>query len=390
MLIYDLFKEINDFYGNDIGDFLLISMANRLKSLLSKSGYNAYKLQADEYAVFMDKVTTNEEIDVFVENLWTGISERAFYYGGNQILITVAIGVSIGRSEENIHLKNKPAVKKWENITVHADMALKKAKKTQIHHIIYNESLEISKEYENNINWTRKLREAIKQDRIVPYFQPIVNNLNGRIEKQECLVRLIDNGGDIISPIKFLDVAKKSRFYHEITRIVVEKSLKVFQNQDFEFSINLSVIDILDEKTKAFIYQMLTEHKDISRNIVFEILESEGIQNYREVKEFINIVKGFGCKIAIDDFGSGYSNFIHIMKLNVDYIKIDSSIIENIDTDQYSQIIAKNITNVAKELGLKTIAEYVHSREVFEKILEIQVDYSQGYYFGKPSVELIK
>ncbi|HOV15378.1 MAG TPA: EAL domain-containing protein, partial [Spirochaetota bacterium] len=105
---------------------------------------------------------------------------------------------------------------------------------------------------------------------------------------------------------------------------------------------------------------------------------------YDKIKDFISFAKFLGCKIAIDDFGSGYSNFSHVLRLNVDYIKIDSSMIKNIDKDENSQIITRTIVNFAKELGLKTISEYVHNEDVFNMVYDLGVDYSQGYYFGEP------
>jgi c-di-GMP phosphodiesterase len=129
---------------------------------------------------------------------------------------------------------------------------------------------------------------------------------------------------------------------------------------------------------------MLEINKKIAHRVIFEILESEGVKNFDIMAEFIKNVKAMGCTIAIDDFGSGYSNFDYIIKLNVDYIKIDSSIIKNLDTDGNSMIIAKMIVNAAKELGILTIAEFVHSKSVYEKCLELGIDYSQGYFFSEP------
>ena len=113
-------------------------------------------------------------------------------------------------------------------------------------------------------------------------------------------------------------------------------------------------------------------------------MESEGIENYDEVKNLIKKVKEFDCKIAIDDFGSGYSNFTHILNLNVDYIKIDASIIRTIHTDKNSAHIAKLIVDFAKKMGIKTIAEFVYSEEVFRKVQSLDIDYSQGFYFSEP------
>jgi EAL domain-containing protein (putative c-di-GMP-specific phosphodiesterase class I) len=303
---------------------------------------------------------------------------------GHEINVRVTFGIA--RSDDI--LTEVMTEGKWRQIATNADMALKRAKRLQKNYIVYDESMEITKEYENNILWKQKLKDAIQNSRIVPFFQPIVNNLNCKIEKYETLVRLIDKQGSIIHPQHFLDLAKKSHLYDNITKAMILKSFDVFKSLNYEFSINLTVNDILDEDINLFIKNELEKNRSLSNRVVFEILESEGIENYKEVMTFIEEVKDLGCKIAIDDFGSGYSNFEHIMRLDVNYIKIDSSLIKNLPYDRNSQIITKTIVNFARELDLKTISEYVHSREVFEKGVELGIDYSQGYYFGEPRESL--
>ena len=122
----------------------------------------------------------------------------------------------------------------------------------------------------------------------------------------------------------------------------------------------------------------------MGNRIIFEIIESEGIENFEQVLEFINDTKQYGAKIAIDDFGTGYSNFEYLMKLKVDYIKIDGSMIKSIDTDKNSQMVTQTIVEFAKKMKIQTIAEFVCSKNVFDKVTELNVDYAQGYYFGEP------
>ena len=122
--------------------------------------------------------------------------------------------------------------------------------------------------------------------------------------------------------------------------------------------------------------------------IIFEILESEGIENYEEVSSFIDEMKSLGCKIAIDDFGSGYSNFEHLLKLNINYIKIDGSLIKNIDTDKYAQIVIETIVDFASKLNITTIAEYVHNESVHEKVKKLNIHRSQGFYLAEPQEEI--
>jgi len=194
---------------------------------------------------------------------------------------------------------------------------------------------------------------------------------------------MIDGSGNSIAPQYFLDISKKNKLYPRITKKILDMSFEVFADKEYEFSINICVEDMLDSLTSSYIYSKLRDYKDRIK-VTFEILESERIEEYGEVKEFIKNIKELGGKISIDDFGSGYSNFEHILRLNVDYIKIDASMIKHIDTDRNSQIIVDTIVGFAKKLDIKTIAEFVHSKSIFEKVRELGVDMSQGYYFSAP------
>jgi len=164
---------------------------------------------------------------------------------------------------------------------------------------------------------------------------------------------------------------------------MLSKSFEAFKNTDNEFSVNITIEDILNNNIKEYIIMMLEKY-NIGSRVVFEIVESESIENFKEVLYFIKNIKSYGCKIAIDDFGTGYSNFEYLVKLEADYIKIDGSLIKEIDTNITSQIVVKNIVNFAKDLKMKTIAEFVENEFIFKKVKELGVDYSQGYYFSEP------
>ena len=218
---------------------------------------------------------------------------------------------------------------------------------------------------------------------LIPYYQPIVNNKTGEWEKYESLVRMIDEDGKVITPYFFLEIAKLTKYYETLTKTVIKKSFDTFKNSAKEFSINLTIKDIMNLDMQAYIYKTLQEY-NIGKQVVFEIVESEGIEEYETVIEFINNVKKQGCKIAIDDFGTGYSNFNYLLKLQADYIKLDASLIKNIETDVNARILVKTIVGFAKELDILTIAEYVENNRVYEIVKEIGIDYSQGYFFSEP------
>jgi len=367
----DRFKEVNDFYGHTIADKILILIANKFKSVCTNNMSTIYKLPSDEYAIFTSMDIKEEEFFNHMKNILKEIMETKFKVDDNNIFISMSCGIA---SNTN-------------SIMVKADMALQSAKSKKEHIIAFDDSLDMSKKINENIEGVAILKEAIEDNNIIPYYQPIFNIHTKKIEKYECLARITQKNGFIIAPFKFLEIAVKSKLYPHITKNILLKSFEFFKDKDYEFSINLSIEDIINKNTSQFILDNLKEFPNPSR-VVFEILETEKIENYDELKEFINLVKEFGCQIAIDDFGSGYSNFAHILELNIDYLKIDSSLVKYVSTDENSKKITQTIINFAKELNMKTIAEFVEDKESLDLLEKMGVDYIQGYYIGKPQDRL--
>lgn len=366
----DDFNQINDFYGSKIGDMVLIEVAKKIERFIDNR-YALYRLGGDEYALIKEDTRDIEAFEKTLAHLLQKLEERFTVDGGQEISLNLTAGAAVG----------------CEDILIKSNVALKNARKTKKDHLFYDESMFAAEEYENNIRWTHILKEAIHDKRLTTFFQPIVNNKTGKIEKYETLIRLIDEEGSVISPYFFLDIAKRSKLYAHITRTVIDNAFAALEGNRYDFSINLSVNDILDKETAEYIMHKVADSDNASR-IVFELLESEGIENYADVGNFINHVKKYGCKIAVDDFGTGYSNFEYLLEMKVDYIKIDAAMIKNIDRIKNSELVTETIVDFAKKLGIKTIAEFVHSKEVHEKVKTIGVDYSQGYYFGKPESAL--
>lgn len=392
----DRFREINDFYGHEIGDEILKEIASRLLQVKVNFNITIYHLQADEFVLLLkhDSAEENksqtsfycEHADNLYDEVRSVVGAFAFFVINDKVFICNESEININATVGAAKVTNSIRISALYN----ADMALKKAKQMRKHYLLYDENMEIANEYENNIKWTFILKEAISNDRIVPFFQPIVNNKTGDIEKYECLCRLINSNNDIISPYYFLEIAKKIRLYPNITRRILTKSFEKFSDLPYDFSINVSVFDIQNEETRQCIRSILLSNQETAKRAVFELLESDEIQNYDMIKAFIEEVKSYGCKVAIDDFGSGYSNFDHVMSLDVDVLKLDASMIKNLDTDKSSQIITKTIVNFTKELNIKTVSEFVHTPEVFKKVQEYGIDYSQGYLFGEPTADICK
>ncbi len=332
---------------------------------------NYLDFNADEFGMLFYKNFDLEFFDKFTKILIEDASHARFDLdnGKSNIFLNCTIGISHGD----------------HSLLINTDIALKLAKKRKKDYLVYDPSMQLEHEYEQNLKWTKRIKDAIKNDKIISLFQPIVDCKTQEIVKYESLMRMIDDNGEYISPAFFLDLAKKNKLYHQLTKIVINKTFNLFEKLPYMVSINLSVDDILDNEIVSLIKTRLF-NSNIGERVVFEIIESEGIENFEKVVEFIDEVKKFGCKISIDDFGTGYSNFEYLMKLKVDYIKIDASMIKNIDSNKESLMIIETIVDFAKKLNIKTIGEFVYSKSVFDKVVEVGVDYAQGYYFGEPTL----
>ncbi len=368
----DGFKEINDFYGIDIGDFVLIEFGKIIASNLPSKSAKLYKMSGDEYVILDSMHLSRMELIKQLNLLSHSINRQTILSNGYEIDINTTMGVALDT----------------QDLLISADVALHEAKNSKLCFAIYDKSFETLKEYKNNLLWSKKIKKAIENNKIVPYFQPIVDNQTHQIVKYESLVRLIGSNNQIIAPYLFLDIAKKSRIYESISKIMIEQTFKYFVNKEMDFSINISINDIENFETHQFIFEQLKTY-DLGSRVTFEILESEGITNYGIVASFIAKVKQYGAKIAIDDFGTGYSNFSHIINLHVDFIKIDGSLINTMLYDENLRVVVETIVTFAKKLGIKTVAEFVDSKELYEYVASIGIDYSQGFYISKPKPDII-
>ncbi|MDD5159938.1 MAG: EAL domain-containing protein [Sulfuricurvum sp.] len=359
----DDFKEINDFFGIEIGDNIL----NQLGQWFFKMNFLPYRISGDEFAVLLYEDIIWNDLRNRIIALMSLLEEHVFYVDDEAINIHMTVGAALGNYK----------------LLTRADIALNRAKKDKVAIALYDEDENIEETYRSNIKMSAAIRSALSKRRIICHYQPIIDLNSGKIDKYETLVRMIDEEGIVISPSVFLTIAKKTKLYPQITIEVVNQACALFSTRNEEFSINLSDSDIRDPYIVKEIINTITRTGTASQ-IVFEILESEGIENYEEVVQFINTVKLLGAKIAIDDFGTGYSNFENILKLNVDYIKIDGSLIQGITENSRHHIVVETIVNFAHKIGAKTIAEFVSSKAIYEAVKELGVDYSQGYFTGKP------
>jgi EAL domain-containing protein (putative c-di-GMP-specific phosphodiesterase class I) len=198
---------------------------------------------------------------------------------------------------------------------------------------------------------------------------------------------MIGEDGSVLGPGEFLDLAKKARLYPHITRSVFDRAFETFRDRKTQFTINLSVLDILSPDTTAYIRERLIAEPETASRLVIELLESEQIETLTEVGEFVTSARELGVRFAIDDFGSGYSNFAYIASLRFDFLKIDGSLVRNISSSQQAVDIVTTIVDFSRKLGIRTIAEFVSDEKTYDRVGRLGVDFCQGYYLGRPMAE---
>lgn len=362
----DNFKNFNDFYGMEFGDQIIQALADKLLNLFYPFHYQIYRNHGDEFAVLAQEGTDFTQFQREVTSILSQLENSRFKIDKAEIDLQLSVGL----------------VESSNNLTK-ADIALKEAKQTKQTLVCYSNDLKVEETFKKNIHWSQKVKKALEEDRIEAVFQPIFNNATQKIEKYEALVRLIAENDDIISPYEFLEVTKRSRLYTQITRRVIQKVFNALSQIPGEVSINICAEDIFDEETLNYLLNVLKESHHSNR-VTLELVESEGIEGFSQVKRFIEQVKSYGVKVAIDDFGTGYSNFEYLLKLKADYIKIDGSLIRNIDHNENHYRVVQTMVDFAKKNNMLVVAEFVSTQQIQEKIIQLGIDYSQGYYIGRP------
>jgi len=369
----DDFTSINDFYGHLIGDKVLQFLAKLLQEFIKNKPAELYKLPSDEFAIIVHQQLNYQEIEQLLQELLSTIEKTVFQIENITLYISVSLSAALTNSSGS-GLAN-------------ADMVLKHAKKTSQSYMIYRDDIEMLERYQDKLSMATELKEAIEEDRIVPFYQPIYDAKTNQVVKYEALVRLEKKDGSIISPYFFLELSQKIKLYPKITQKMIDKTFAFFAENKKEFSINLAFDDILNEITREYLFEQIKRY-DIAQQLTVEILETQEINKENNILAFLDKLHRCGVKIAIDDFGSGFANFEYLAKIDADFIKIDGSLIKNIDHNTHARVVAETIVEFAKKLGKQTIAEFVHSKEVYEAVQKLGVDYVQGYYLAQPLATL--
>jgi EAL domain-containing protein (putative c-di-GMP-specific phosphodiesterase class I) len=227
----------------------------------------------------------------------------------------------------------------------------------------------------------------MEEDRILPFFQPIYNIKENKIEKYEVLMRIKD-GDDYLSPFPYIKVAEENNVIEKLDLIVIEKALKykckVDSKDKIKLSINVSGRDLNDSNFLPKVVLLADEYEIKYQNLIFEITETQNIKNMDRLVHTIHAFKKLGFKFSIDDFGTGFSSMQYLKRIPADYLKIDGSFIRDLNENEKNLYLVKSIVSMAKAFEMTAIAEFVENEKILKVLKEIGIDYGQGYHIGKP------
>ena len=368
----DQFKHINDFYGVAAGDVVIHQLVRVLRHELGEHlSDRLFRISGDDFAILLsaeDRIRP----EVLARQLVQAVERHAFNFEGNVIPLRISIGIS----------HDEPLLET-------ADLALRAVKRSRGTVLEYSAAAHLEEELEENLRMVQIVRDALRERRIVPFFQPILDNRTGRIARYECLMRIRLPDGTYLTPNRFLHIAHEARLSGELTRAMIEACLARFADNSLNFSINLSMEDMVDPTVTAYLFHELESRPELASRLTIEVLETEEIEDYVAVGSFLSHIRRLGSHIAIDDFGSGYSNLRQVLDLDVDQIKIDASLIRDLDNDPQSLATVRAIIEFARAGNIPAVvAEFVHSETIQQIVLKLGIDYSQGYWVGKPEPEL--
>jgi len=351
---------VQTIYGLDESDKLLQEFVNTLIGIFDGNN-NFYRKSTNKFAYLVEK---DLDIILLINKI-------------NNVLIKSVFDVIIGASSKS------------DSLIITANMALDFATEHGLKYKVYNSEIDITQKHQNRIFFKTIISNAINEDNVFPVFQPIYDK-DKNILKYEVLMRItsLDDTSNsmehIYYPNQFMQIAHESNKFIELSIITIKKAFQKMQYSDKQFSINVSYDDIINEYLIDLIEDQILQYENVGNRLVLEILETKDITDYQQVEKFIERFKKYGVKIALDDFGSGYSNLNHIISFHCDYVKLDGALIKNIKEDTKSLAIVRSVISFTKELGIKVIAEYVANKEIFEITKKLGIDEFQGFYLSKP------
>ncbi|MBI3939157.1 MAG: EAL domain-containing protein [Betaproteobacteria bacterium] len=377
----DHFKYVNDNFGHRTGDQLIVGIGSVLRDLMREFHGELFRLGGDEFAIHLPQSLRKDAIEV-AEDVLDAIRHYRFQVNEQRCVsnLSVSIGIALYPFHGNDLL----------GLLSNADIALYQAKDHgRNRYMLFDQNADSVRSTHKRIHWAKKLRDALDNDRLLLYAQPVVRLTDQATMHHEILLRIRDDQGKIISAGSFIELAESLGLIQEIDMRVVEKLLQHMERRGeagkkLRYFVNLSRVSISDQQWIRRFHRMLrASHVDPSQ-LVFEITETAAMSEIDVTLTFIRQLKEMGCRFALDDFGAGFSSFYYLKRFEVDYLKIDGGFVRDLATDEGNRIFVKALNDVARGLSKQVIAEWVETPDVLKLLIEMGVQYGQGFLFQQP------
>ena len=376
----DRFKQVNDSYGHHVGDKLLIAIVKLITATLRNTDTLA-RLGGDEFAILLDGKIVHETIRRITENIIRAMSE-AFNIDGLNIFSSVSIGIATysGTSESA------------EQLLIDADHAMYQAKLKGRNQYVFFEALAEQNKL-SNVKVEYDFEQAIKNQEFIGNYQPLINFKTGDVIGAEILVRWQHPKLGLLYPDFFIPTLERSGQIVQLDLYMLKLAVSKLNlwadwlPEKFKLNVNVSTSGFA---SKDFISYMQEQHllaADITARLCVEITEESLILNVDAVKNHLDILKSLNIPVALDDFGTGYSSLSYLHQFSLNYLKIDKSFVDELNTISNKVVILDAVVNLAKALKIKTTAEGIETAEQYQKLKEIGCDLGQGYYIAKPLIE---
>lgn len=377
----DRFKLVNDTCGHHAGDQLLIQLTSMINARLRRGDLFA-RLGGDEFAI-ISQATSFADIRQLAEELRTTIHEYTFFYEEHSFNVSLSIGITPIDGKES----------DMERVLADVDSACYVAKQSGRNriHVTQDNDAEVV-QYRSSLAGIQAIRKALTDNRLSLYFQPVFEILPNGIKMAQCeiLLRIRSENGELYSPARFIPIAEKYNVMTQIDRWVFTHVVEWLAENQSKYVIprllvNLSGLSFADEDFSDFIVERLSRGDIDPSLIAFEISEGAAVRNFAKANTFIERIHDLGCELALDDFGSGFSNFAYLKQLSFDYLKIDGSLVRNITNNDVDRQMVSAINQIGQTVGAKTIAEFVEDDAALQVLREINVNYAQGYGLRMPT-----
>lgn len=377
----DHFKYVNDNFGHRSGDQLIIGVGSVLRGAVRDCGGELYRLGGDEFAIHLPEFLRKQASETAGAAL---DAVRHYRFQASEHKIVSNLSASCGIALYPFHGSDVTTL--FSNV----DIAMYQAKELgRNRYALFDQASDSLRSTHKRIHWAKRLRDALDEDRIVLFAQPVVRLRDRKPVHHEILVRLRDDEGGFVQPSTFIELAESLSLVQEIDLQVVEKLL-VFMRQHnqlgkkLRYFVNVSRVSLSDQRWVRRLVTLLKSSGVDGSQLVFEITETAAMSDIDTTLTFISRLKEMGCRFALDDFGAGFSSFYYLKRFEVDYLKIDGSFIRDLATDEGSRLFVRALNDVANGLSKQVVAEWIETPEALKLLTEMGAQYGQGYLFNKP------